>query len=124
VKSLTSNTLTAPGAEYRNVCFEGISICVAIYHCPFKNSGFVQGSNGLSMAHFCHLASRMEFNHREADSALVTTFKISASIIPVSSEKDSPWPILETAYLCLLLCLERARIFRQLSAIRYEDPLD
>ena len=43
-----------------------------------------------SMAHSCHLASRMEFNHRKANSALMTTLKISTSVIPVSSEKDSP----------------------------------
>jgi len=106
------------------VCFEGVSICLAIRRCPFKNSGFVHGSSGLAGAHSCPLASRMEFNQRKADSMLLPTIKISASVCPVSSEKDVRFAIFAPACPLAFLCLERTRIFHQLPAIRHEDPLD
>ena len=81
----------------------------------------MHGSSGLARAHSCPLASRMEFTHRKADSVLLPTLKLSALAYAVSSDED-----LSIAPACLsaFLCLEQGVICDQLSAIRYEDPLD
>ena len=84
----------------------------------------MHASSGLAGAHSCHLASRMEFNQSKANSVLLPTFKISASVCPVSREIDLRFPVFALAYPFAFLCLEPAQIFHQLSAIQHEDPLD
>jgi hypothetical protein len=84
----------------------------------------VLGSGGLAGAHACPLASRMEFNHRRANSVLPPTFKISACVYPVSREIDLRFPVFVLTSLFVFLCLEPASIFHQLDEIQHEDPLD
>jgi hypothetical protein len=84
----------------------------------------MHGSSVLARAHSCPLASRMEFTHHEADSVLLPTPKTSAFADAVSSEEDFSVPLITFARLSAFLCLERGVLCDQLSAIRYEDPLD
>src|ERR1035438_8859861 len=78
----------AVGAEKRNVCFAGISICVAIHHCPFQNSGFLFDSSGLAEAHHYLLALRIEFNQRKASLVAISVAILWLSLRQESSGKD------------------------------------
>jgi hypothetical protein len=87
VKSPTNNTLIAVGAEKRNVCFVGVSICLAIHHGPFQNSGFLLGIGGHTKAHQRLLALHLEFNQRAAKFMLFPIPERLPCLGPLSSEK-------------------------------------
>src|ERR1039458_6951666 len=77
----------AVGAEKRNVCFVGISICFAIQNSTFQNSCFLFGSSGLAEARHYLLALRIEFNQRKASLITISISTLWLSYWLVSSGK-------------------------------------